>query len=86
MTFCAYIPIQAIYIYTTYYYIYTVYIYIYTNIYIYIHIYIYTVVHTLCIWGHKYSMYTNVPENLTFLCPRYKYKYLNTGVGEGGKG
>ena len=49
-------------------------------------IYICTVVHTLCIWGHKYSMYTNVPENLTFVCPRYKYKYLNIKAGEGVRG
>ena len=48
--------------------------------------YICTVVHTLCIWGHKDSMYTNVPENLTFVCPRYKYKYLNIKAGEGGRG
>ena len=33
------------------------------------------VVHTLCIWGHRYSTYENVPENLTFL-----------GAGEGGWG
>ena len=27
---------------------------------------------TYIIWGHTYSTYANVPENLTFLTPRYK--------------
>ena len=44
------------------------------------------VVHTLCIWGHTYSTYANVPENLTFLTPRHKYIYVHIGAGEGGEG
>ena len=42
--------------------------------------------HKLCIWGHTYSMYPNVPENLTFLTPRYKYVHVHIGAGEGGGG
>ena len=42
------------------------------------------VVHALCIWGHTYSMYANVSENLTFLTPRYTYMYVHIGPGEGG--
>ena len=42
------------------------------------------VVHILCIWGHTYSRYANVPENLTFLTTRYKYVYVHIGAGEGG--
>ena len=42
------------------------------------------VVHTLCTWGHTYSTYPNVPEELTFLTPRYKYVYAHIGAGEGG--
>ena len=44
------------------------------------------VVHTLCIWGHTYSTYANVPENLTFLTPRHKYIYVHIGAGEGVEG
>ena len=44
------------------------------------------VVHILCIWGHTYSRYANVPENLTFLTTRYKYVYVHIAVGEGGGG
>ena len=42
------------------------------------------VVHTLCTWGHTYSTYPNVPEELTFLTPRYKYVHAHIGAGEGG--
>ena len=44
------------------------------------------VVHILCIWGHTYSRYANVPENLTFLTTRYKYVYVHIAVGEGDGG